>query len=92
MLTNESFHSDLLVDEMYQRSTFDFEKLHKTISERVEHADRLFEAVENQLKKSPPHRVRLMMSNYFTTMFKKIKLLQPQPVHDPDDDIEKLEI
>ena len=92
MLTHEGFHSALLIDEMYQRSTFDFTLLHKAISERVDTADRLFDAVEKQLKKSPPHRVRLMMSNYFTPMFKRIKLLQLQPVHDPDDDIEKLEI
>ena len=58
---------------------------------RVDTADRLFDTVEKQLLKSPPHQVRLMMSNYFTPMFKKIKLLQPQPVHDPDDVIEKIE-
>ena len=89
MLTHEGFHSALLIDEMYQRSTFDFTLLHKAISERVDTADRLFDAVEKQLLKPPPHQVRLMMSNYFTPMFKKIKLLQP--VHDPDDVIEKIE-
>ena len=91
MLTNESFHSDLLIDEMYKRSTFDFTLLHKAISERVDTADRLFDAVEKQLLKKPPHQVRLMMTNYFTPIFKKIKLLQPQPVHDPDNVIEKIE-
>ena len=89
MLTHEGFHSNLLIDEMYRRSTFDFEKLHKTISERVEHADRLFDAVEKELKKPPPHRVRLLMTNVFSNMLRKINSLQPVP--DPDDDIEKIE-
>ena len=89
MLTHEGFHSALLIDEMYQRSTFDFTLLHKAISERVEHADRLFDAVEKELKKPPPHRVRLLMSNVFTPMLKKISSLQP--VTDPDDEIKKIE-
>ena len=88
MLTNKGFHSDLLIDEMYKRSTFDFALLHKAISERVDTADKLFDAVERQLLRAPPHQVRLMMSNYFKPMFKTIKLLQLQPVHDPDDVIE----
>ena len=91
MITCPSFNFNLLIDEMYKRSTFDFTLLHEAISERVDTADRLFDAVEKQLKNPPPHRVRLMMSNYFTPMFKKIKLLQPQPVHDQDDVIEKIE-
>ena len=89
MLTHEGFHSDLLFDEMYKRSTFDFTLLHKAISERVDNADRLFDAVEKQLKRPPPHNVRLMMSNYFTPILKKINALQPVP--DPDDLIEKIE-
>ena len=89
MLTHEGFHSNLLIDEMYRRLTFDFEKLHQTISERVTGADRLFDAVEKELKKPPQHRVRLLMTNVFYNMLRKINSLQPAP--EPDDDIEKIE-
>ena len=89
MLTREGFQSNLLVDEMYQRSTFDFTLLHKEISKLVDGADKLFDAVEKELKKPPPHRVRLLMTNVFSNMLRKINSLQPVP--DPDDDIEKIE-
>ena len=82
MLTNEGFDSNLLIDEMYYRSTFDFVKLHQRISERLATADKLFDAVKKELRKPPPHKVRLLMTNVFYPMLKKINSLQPIPAQD----------
>ena len=89
MLKNEGFDSNLLINEMYRQSTFDFAKLYQRISERVAHADKLLDAVEKELKKPPPHKMRQLMTNVFYPMLKKINSLQP--VSDRDDEIEKIE-
>ena len=74
---------------MYSRSTFDFVKLHQRISERVAGADKLFDAVEKELRKPPRQKVRLLMTEVFSSLLRKINSLQP--VIDPEDVIEKIE-
>ena len=63
--------------------------MHQTIIEQVAGADKLFDAVEKELKKPPPRRVRLLMTNVFSNMLRKTNSIQPVP--DPDDVIEKIE-
>ena len=77
MLSNQGFVSRLLIDEMYERSQFDFQQLFTQITQRVDTADRLFDAVEKELKKDPPHKVRQMMTNLICPMLRKINSLQP---------------
>ena len=83
MLSNQGFVSSLLIDEMYERSQFDFQQLFTQISQRVDTANRLFDAVEKELRKDPPHKVRQIMTNLICPMLRKINTLQP--VNDPDD-------
>ena len=83
MLSNQGFVSRLLIDEMYERSQFDFQQLFTQITQRVDTANRLFDAVEKELRKDPPHNVRQMMTNFICPMLRKINSLQP--VNDPDD-------
>ena len=86
MLSNQGFVSRLLIDEMYERSQFDFQQLFTQITQRVDSANRLFDAVEKELRKDPPHKERQMMTNLICPMLRKINALQP--VNAPDDVIE----
>ena len=86
MLSNQGFVSRLLIDEMYERSQFDFQQLFTQITQRVDTAGRLFDAVEKKLKKDPPQKMRHMMTNLICPMLRKINSLQP--VNAPDDVIE----
>ena len=86
MLSNQGFVSSLLIDEMYERSQFDFQQMFTQITQRVDTANRLFDAVEKELRKDPPHKVRQMMTNLICPMLRKINSLQP--VNAPDDVIQ----
>ena len=83
MLFNQGFVSSLLIDEMYERTNFDFQQLFTQISQRVDTANRLFDAVEKELRKDPRHKVCQMMTNLICPMLRKINSLQP--VNAPDD-------
>ena len=77
MLSNQGFVSSLLTDEMYERENFDFQQLFTQISQRVDTADRWFEAVEKELRKDPPHKVHQIMTNLICPMLRKINSLKP---------------
>ena len=83
MLSNQGFVSSLLTYEMYERENFDFQQLFTQISQRVDTADRWFDAVEKELRKDPPQKVRQIMTNLICPMLRKIN--SHQPVNDPDD-------
>ena len=50
MLSNQNFVSNSLIDEMYQQSHFDFQRMYTQIRQWVENSEFFFAAIEKRLQ------------------------------------------